>query len=345
MPILEPQNVPVLEPPNFAKPSVGNSLLDELASSHGSFGRFWQVLHEQPYVGSGPRTPSCKKESRLFPSLLVLPVEPSNPHSARSRARRRGRETSWEWTKMIWCLFTFLEGGMPFKREDQLALAHRARAAQWGEAHITCANRLHAQVQEFVCLRVNEPLSRGSQKLSEFIDRIRPDNSNYNPGPYNLEELSKTAMPVKPERMSLPEEAGIIDPRDFLKGRNLEIFTNMAEVVPHDIPPPNPTKAVLKIAPEDKQRVYRKLINSGVATLIPSEMALRDERGNIVSGGLFAVPHKTETDRVILDRRPMNELEKRVVMAKLPHGSLFIQIILPKNSSIRASGDDLSNYF
>lgn len=74
-------------------------------------------------------------------------------------------------------------------------------------------------------------------------------------------------------------------------------------------------------------------------------MALRDERGNIVSGGLFAVPHKTETDRVILDRRPMNELEKRVVMAKLPHGSLFTQIILPKNSSIRASGDDLSNYF
>jgi len=97
---------------------------------------------------------------------------------------------------------------MPFTREDQLALAHRARAAQ-------CANRLHAQVQEFVRLRVNEPLSRGSQKLSEFIDRIRPDNSNYNPGPYNLEELSKTAMPVKPERMSLPEEAGIIDPRDF----------------------------------------------------------------------------------------------------------------------------------
>ena len=75
------------------------------------------------------------------------------------------------------------------------------------------------------------------------------------PGPYNLEELSKTAMPVKPERMSLPEEAGIIDPRDFLKGRNLEIFTNMAEVVPHDIPPPNPTKAVLK-------KLHRR-INSG----------------------------------------------------------------------------------
>eukprot|EP00438_Fugacium_kawagutii_P030304 Skav204412 [mRNA] locus=scaffold398:166413:168713:- [translate_table: standard] len=41
----------------------------------------------------------------------------------------------------------------------------------------------------------------------------------------------------------------------------------------------------------------------------------------------------------------MNELERRMIMAKLPHGSLLTQLIVPKNSSIRASGDDLSNYF
>ena len=74
-------------------------------------------------------------------------------------------------------------------------------------------------------------------------------------------------------------------------------------------------------------------------------MALRDKEGNIVSGGLFAVAHKEATDRIILDRRPQNELEKRVIMAKLPHGSLFTQLIIPKSCSIRASGDDLSNYF
>jgi len=66
------KNVPILEPPNFAKPSVGNSLLDELASSHGSFGRFWQVLHEQPYVGSGPRTPSCKNHDYFRLCLCCL---------------------------------------------------------------------------------------------------------------------------------------------------------------------------------------------------------------------------------------------------------------------------------
>lgn len=41
----------------------------------------------------------------------------------------------------------------------------------------------------------------------------------------------------------------------------------------------------------------------------------------------------------------MNQLAKRIVLAKLPHGSLFTQLILPNSSSIRASGDDLANYF
>ena len=69
------------------------------------------------------------------------------------------------------------------------------------------------------------------------------------------------------------------------------------------------------------------------------------QNGNVISGGLFAVPHKADSDRVILDRRPQNELERRFVMAELPHGSLLTQLIIPKGYSIRGSGDDLSNFF
>lgn len=49
--------------------------------------------------------------------------------------------------------------------------------------------------------------------------------------------------------------------------------------------------------------------------------------------------------KVILDRRPFNELERRLVWARLPHGSLLTQLIVPRGFSIRGSGDDLSNYF
>ncbi len=331
---------------SLAKPRGVNSILDELSNSHGSFGRFWRVLQETTLDKSRPRTPFLGEDSAcIFPSVLVVPDEPSVAKNARQRARRRGRESSWLWTSMIWALFSFLECGAPFKYQDQLALARRARAVSWTKIHSEYASRLHIQISHFVRLRSNEPLCRGNQKLSEFIDKIRPHNSHYKPDTFNLESLCENAKPVKPERMSLPETAGIIDPLDFLKGKNREIFENFAERVPHDIPPPKPTKAVVKVSPEDLPVVYRKLIDSGVATLIPTEMALRDQEGNIVSGGLFAVPHKELTDRIILDRRPQNELEKRVVMAKLPHGSLFTQLIVPKSHSVRASGDDLSNYF
>lgn len=42
---------------------------------------------------------------------------------------------------------------------------------------------------------------------------------------------------------------------------------------------------------------------------LPAEDAFRDEKG-VVKGGLFAVPHKPESDRLINDRRPLNIREK-----------------------------------
>eukprot|EP00438_Fugacium_kawagutii_P014674 Skav232095 [mRNA] locus=scaffold2353:86437:88234:+ [translate_table: standard] len=119
----------------------------------------------------------------------------------------------------------------------------------------------------------------------------------------------------------------------------------MASSVPHGIEPPKPTVGCFRVEPQDQKAVNQRLLDSGVATLLPESLALRDSKGNIISGGLFAVDHKAESDRIILDRRPFNELERRLVWAKLPHGSLLTQLIVPKGFSIRGSGDDLSNYF
>ena len=45
--------------------------------------------------------------------------------------------------------------------------------------------------------------------------------------------------------------------------------------------------------------VNHKLLFSGVATLIPESMGLRNSKGEVV----------TQSDHIILDRRPLNELE------------------------------------
>ena len=209
--------------------------------------------------------------------------------------------------------------------------------------HAEYASSLHKEINRFVRLWDNkDPLSRGILKLDELIKKVKA--SQY--GGINLaSSLSNVAKDVKPERMSLPATAGIIDPKDFLKGHHLKSFKNMARDVPLLDTPPNPTKGCFKVKDHDLIAVYHKLLDSGVAVLLHESQGVRDEEGRMITGGLFAVDHKTNSDRIILDRRPFNELEKRLVWAKLPHGCLLTQLIVPKGCSVRGSGDDLSNYF
>ena len=302
-------------------------------------------MHEMSNVGPGPRTPSDNIKggsSHIFPSLLVTPSE-CQANNSRRNHRRRGRADTWKQVEVVWNYFNFLEGGSPYSRHDQVSLAKRCSMTVWTSKHSTYAGFLHDEIHKFGRLSENDSLGRGLEELNKMVSIIR--NSQYSPGPYTVEELQSTARPVQPARMSLPEVAGIIDPVDHLKREHLESFLQMPQTVPHDVPPESPTKGCFKVNPEDVVEVYTKLLDSGVATLIPESQALRNSQGEIISGGLFAVPHKTDTDRIICDRRPMNELERRLIWAKLPHGCLLTQIILPKECSIRGSGDDLSNYF
>ncbi len=328
-----------------AKPGF-NSIAESLMKQNGSFGRFLKLVHERPYLeGSRPRTSlnTDRRDCKLFPSLLVVPLQAEATRSSRRNRRGRGHRSTWGDVRVLWCMFTFLEGGMPHRQEDQVRLADRAAATFWSPLHASYAGCLHDEIHRFNRLRSDQPLGRGLEQLEKLITRIH--NSGYNPGSYSLEALQSSAMEVKPERMSLPSVAGIINPADHLKGEHREQFQNMAETIPIHDSPEEPIKPCLKISPENVTPVYRKLLDSGVGVLIPETLALRNENGDIVSAGLFAVPHKETSDRVICDRRPQNQIERRLVWAKLPHGCMLTQIILHPECSIRGSGDDLSNYF
>ena len=325
-----------------AKPPVFAALQDQLQKSWGSFGRFLRVIKSSPITErSGPRTPSSKRDS-LFPSLLVIPTSNGRPCSSRRKQRGRGRDMAWGYVELLWNWFTFLEGGSPYKQSDQEALVAQAQTVIWTPLHAEYAGYLHDEISRYIRLRCQDPLSRGIHKLSELVKVVK--NSSYT-GSKLSEKMSSVAKDVKPSRMSLPDEAGIVDPKRFLKGKHLEQFENMLEEIPTNQEPIRPTQGCFKVQEADKQAVFMKLLTTGVAVLIPEELGVKDSRGNIITGGLFAVDHKEQSDRIILDRRPFNELERRLVWAKLPHGSLLTQIVIPPGYSIRGSGDDLSNYF
>ena len=338
-----------------AKPEFSSEVLQDVYGSWGSFGRFLKLVYKSPEyrmnkvephsknLGVGPSSPSHQigKDVALFPSLLRIPDFAGKPRSARRRARGRGHQETWEWVKMLWTFFTFLEGGEPYRIADQRDLLSRSQRAAWTPLHARYAGLMHKEIHRFVRLKDHNPLSRGIQKLDTLIQIAK--SSQYKG--LDLSSAVNTAKSVKPDRMSLPEEAGVIDPKLFLKGEHLDVFCNMSELVPVK-PPPDPTvKGCFKVDKDDVRAVYTRLLESGVAVLLPEELAVRDSKGNIITGGLFAVDHKSSSDRIILDRRPLNEIEKRLVWAKLPHGCLLTQLIVPKGYNIRGNGDDLSNYF
>lgn len=81
-----------------------------------------------------------------------------------------------------------------------------------------------------------------------------------------------------------------------------------------------------------------------MVTFLPKSQALKEGK-KLIKGGLFAVPHKETSDRLINDRRPLNARENKLGWCELPAGPMLAQLILEETESVRASGDDLSNYF
>lgn len=88
--------------------------------------------------------------------------------------------------------------------------------------------------------------------------------------------------------------------------------------------------------------LLRKLYQADVIAFLQKSEVVAEGR-RLIKGGLFCVPHKPESDRLINDRRPLNLRERRLNWCQLPAGPMLTQLILNKDASIRASGDDLQN--
>ena len=144
--------------------------------------------------------------------------------------------------------------------------------------------------------------------------------------------------------MFVPEVAGILDPKNHLPPEKLKEFLSM----PQSVPVPGPVSGDMgtchKVDPHDWPTLLRKLYHAGMIEFLPFDKAPM-EGDKVIKGGLFSVPHKQESDRLIVDRHLLNLRERRLGWCELPSGVMLNQIILEDHQSIRASGDDLSNYF
>ena len=173
--------------------------------------------------------------------------------------------------------------------------------------------------------------------------------------PLRLFKLMSTALPVKAARVAIPHEAGGVDPLKYMLPHEAEIFKDWGgRELPGSRLGPR-VKSCHRVSAQEEGPLFCRLQDAKMGSLY-TEGAIRtaraEARGENVdyteeldTGGFFAARHKKDKDRLIYDRRPRNGKEIAFNWARLPNGGQWAQIVLPHNSCLRASQDDLSIYF
>ena len=211
------------------------------------------------------------------------------------------------------------------------------------DLQLQAATNLYEELRDFCRVKSEEGWSRGRKTLHEAINSLVA--RELIPGS-SCKPPEASAKAVDPARISLPERAAVCKPEDFLCKERRAVLKDLRSIIlpergwPHPLPQP-----CHWITRADEVRLRASLLRSGMAEVISADRVPRDSRGRRIVAGLFTVPHKVESDRLIIDRRPQNATESRLMWSELPHGSLLGQIRLSPKSHLRGSGDDLSNYF
>ncbi len=160
--------------------------------------------------------------------------------------------------------------------------------------------------------------------------------------------VATAALPVDPSRVSLPERAGSIDPAKVLPAPYRDAFLNWErEVRVHSSDWPSPLPRSCHTLPKDRERDFIvDLVRRGMGSLIlASQVPTDPATGQPILSGFFCVVHKPDKDRLINDRRAVNETELRLKWLSLPAGPQFCLLFLGRGETVRASADDFETYF
>jgi len=133
----------------------------------------------------------------------------------------------------MFIVFGFFEAGCPSRSGDIDSLIS---AVEWKGFTLSAqrfASSLVEEVQPFCRAGGGEPPpARGAANFSRMLELLK--SSNYDTDAKQLSQLLAQAMSVHPDRISLPEEAGTVDPATILKGDRLDIFNRLPEVIPRN---------------------------------------------------------------------------------------------------------------
>ena len=170
---------------------------------------------------------------------------------------------------------------------------------------------LYHRLVSFCKTRAGDVWTRGRKTLLESLKEL--ESKNLTPGDC-AQIYNRPPKPVLPERVSLPERAGLCSPGNYLCAERAGVYRDLERIIlPEEswrYPIPNPIpKPCMFCSKTDGCFLRRLLVGPEMAELVLEDEVPCDSRGRKLLAGFFAVEHKPTFDRMIC-RSPPAELHR-----------------------------------
>ena len=269
--------------------------------------------------------------TNMFPCSLPFPDAErgaDRPKSARRRQRFLQNRHAMRWVNSLFALFSFMEMGSPEDPPDfDGVLKVESQTVLKAARSLLCEVKTFRRAGRGLSLEDGQLPAGARQKVCDLL------KSKGKPSSYGKEfDPSSVSEDIIPDCVSLPERAGLVDPRPFLNSEQLQVYNNMRSLLIDPPPGEEIPKACHMVEPQDEDDLADRLLSCGMAVLVEGSLIPKLPSGLPLKGGLFGVPkgfkNGRRRQRLIFDRRPQNSMNKRVRWGRLPHACQLGRIVL-----------------
>ena len=147
---------------------------------------------------------------------------------------------------------------------------------------------------------------------------------------------------IDPKRIALLRVAGTVEPLQYLCAERRAVWQDMQRLKTCAHEWETAPVGFLRVRPHDERKLAERLLESQMCVLVDVSLLPRTPSGRLLVSGMFAVPKDVDADRLIIDRRPPNHIEKRLNWLHLPSPHQLRQLVLGPHEILRGSGEDLN---
>ena len=192
------------------------------------------------------------------------------------------------------------------------------------------------------------PAGASGGRSESLVSALAECTVGYNTGGAVRGSVETLAENVRADLVALPAAAGSVRPRDFQFPERASVLRDLSGLLlpEEDVRGPVPLGCYI-VEHTEQRTLFSRLLACGAAVLFPARK-VPTFRGRPLVGGLFAFPMIKDgrrSQRVIVDRRPHNSVERRLRWLELPSAAQLQRIVLDESEVLLGSGDDLECYY